>query len=81
MKCAIGMISGGVVHMAVHNVIFQHPVAVLTLELLLLLCATSFTIISSYSFSGHYMFRSNWPSSGVVSNKGIRRQNSERRCT
>jgi hypothetical protein len=25
----------------------------------------SFTILSSYSFIGHYMFRPNWPSSGV----------------
>jgi hypothetical protein len=38
---------------------------VLTLELLCRLCATSFTILSLYSFIGHYMFRPNWPSSGV----------------
>jgi hypothetical protein len=37
----------------------------LTFELLCRLCATSFTILSSYSFIGHYMFRFNWPSSGV----------------
>jgi hypothetical protein len=37
----------------------------LTLELLCRLCATSFTILSSYSFIGHYMFRPNWPPSGV----------------
>jgi hypothetical protein len=37
----------------------------LTSELLCRLCATSFTILSSYSFTGHYMFRPNWPSSGV----------------
>jgi hypothetical protein len=29
------------------------------------LCATSFTILSSYSFIGHYMFRPNWPSSDL----------------
>jgi hypothetical protein len=29
------------------------------------LCAMSFTILSSYSFIGHYTFRPNWPSSGV----------------
>jgi hypothetical protein len=29
------------------------------------LCATSFSILSSYSSIGHYMFRPNWPSSGV----------------
>jgi hypothetical protein len=39
----------------------------LTLELLCRLCATSFIIISSYSFIGSY--------------KWIRRKNSERRCT
>jgi hypothetical protein len=37
----------------------------LTLELLCRLYATSFTILSSYSFTGHYMFRPNWPASGV----------------
>jgi hypothetical protein len=37
----------------------------LTLDLLCRLCATSFTILSSYFFIGHYMFRPNWPSSGV----------------
>jgi hypothetical protein len=36
-----------------------------TLELVFRLCATSFFFLSSYSFTGHYMFRSNWPSSGV----------------
>jgi hypothetical protein len=38
---------------------------VLACEFLCRLCATSFTILSSYSFIGHYMFRPNWPSSGV----------------
>jgi hypothetical protein len=33
----------------------------LTLELLCRLCVTSFTILSSYSFIGHYMFRPKWP--------------------
>jgi hypothetical protein len=37
----------------------------LTSELLCHLCATSFTILSSYSFIGHYMFRPNWPYSDV----------------
>jgi hypothetical protein len=37
----------------------------LTSELLCRLCATSFTIVSSYSFIRHYTFRPNWPSSGV----------------
>lgn len=37
----------------------------LTLELLCHLCATSFTILSSYSFVGHYLFQPNWPSSDV----------------
>jgi hypothetical protein len=37
----------------------------LTLEILCHLCAPPFTILSSYSFIGHNMFRSNWPSSGV----------------
>jgi hypothetical protein len=37
----------------------------LTLELLCRLCGTSFTILSSYSFTGRYTFRPNWPSSGV----------------
>jgi hypothetical protein len=36
-----------------------------TLELLCRLCATSFTILSSYSFIGHYMFRPNRPSSRI----------------
>jgi hypothetical protein len=36
-----------------------------TLEILYRLCATSFTILSSYSFIGRYMFRPNWPSSGA----------------
>jgi hypothetical protein len=35
------------------------------LELYCPLCATTFTILSSYSFIGQYMFRPNWPSSGV----------------
>jgi hypothetical protein len=34
-------------------------------KLLCRLCTTSFTILSSYSFVGHCMFRPNWPSSGV----------------
>jgi hypothetical protein len=38
---------------------------VLTYELLCRLSATSFTILSWYSFIGHYMFRPNWSSSGV----------------
>jgi hypothetical protein len=37
----------------------------MTLELLRRLCAMSFTILSLYSFIGHYMFRPNWQSSGV----------------
>jgi hypothetical protein len=37
----------------------------LNLELLCHQCATSFTILSSYSFIGHYMFWPNWSSSGV----------------
>jgi hypothetical protein len=37
----------------------------LTLELLCRLCATPFSILSSCSFVGHYMFRAKWPSSGV----------------
>jgi hypothetical protein len=28
-------------------------------------CATSFTVPSSHSFIGHYMFRPNWPSLSV----------------
>jgi hypothetical protein len=34
-----------------------------TQELSCRLCATSFTILSSYFFIGHDMFRPNWPSS------------------
>jgi hypothetical protein len=37
----------------------------LALEVLCHLCATSFTILSSYPFIEQCMFRSNWPSSGV----------------
>jgi hypothetical protein len=37
----------------------------LTLELLCRLCGTLFAILSLNSFIGHYMFRPNWPSSGV----------------
>jgi hypothetical protein len=37
----------------------------LTAELLCHLCAVSFTILFSYTFIGHYMFRPNWSSSGV----------------
>jgi hypothetical protein len=35
------------------------------LEILYRRCVTPFTILSSYYFIGHYMFRPNWPSSGV----------------
>jgi hypothetical protein len=34
-------------------------------ELFFRLCATSFTVLYSYSFIGRYTFRPNWPSSGV----------------
>jgi hypothetical protein len=37
----------------------------MTFELLCRLRATSFTGLSSCSFIGHYMFRPDWPSSGV----------------
>jgi hypothetical protein len=37
----------------------------LTYELLCRLCATSLTILSSCSLIGKYVFRPNWPSSGV----------------
>jgi hypothetical protein len=37
----------------------------LTLELLCCLYATSFTVLSLHSFIGHYMFRPNWPFSGL----------------
>jgi hypothetical protein len=37
----------------------------LTWEILCRLCATSFTILSSYCSIRHYMFRPNRPSSGV----------------
>jgi hypothetical protein len=37
----------------------------LTLELLCSLRATSFTILSSFFFIGHYMFWPNWPPSDV----------------
>jgi hypothetical protein len=35
------------------------------LELLCCLSATSFTILSSCSFMGQFLFRPNWPPSGV----------------
>jgi hypothetical protein len=45
--------------------ILLHCIDLILLELLCRLCATSFTLLSSYSFIGHYMFRPNWPSSGI----------------
>jgi hypothetical protein len=47
----------------------------LTLELLCRLCATSFIVLSSYSFIGHYMFRPNWPSSEHRSSSGMLHKN------
>jgi hypothetical protein len=48
-----------------------------TLEILCRLSATSFTVLFSYSFIGHYMFRPNWPSSGV---QVVLRKDSAARC-
>jgi hypothetical protein len=53
-----------VYHIRVHNVIFQHPLALYSYRSDFG-AFTSFTILSSYSFIGHFMFRPNWPSSGV----------------
>jgi hypothetical protein len=49
------------------DITLQHPVALYRSDIGVLCrpSAMSFTILSSYSFIGPYMFRPNWSSSGV----------------